>query len=112
MRLPGDTACFVELANANVLPTPEDVDQRPFSRGAVALVTRGAGGEWSVTVRGGEIVRPLRAGDRVTVTGVRATTGERFAVPVALECSEPGGSAARFAPPRARRSLPRWALAV
>lgn len=111
MRLPGDTACFVELADASVLPSLEDEDQRPFTRGARALVVRASRGEWSVTVRGGVALRPLLVGDRITVSGVRSATGERFALPEALECTEVDGDGARFAPPRARRAQPRWEMA-
>lgn len=113
MRLPGDTACFVELSQVSVLPTREDPDQRPFLKGAEASVACAAvagAGAWSVTVSGGELGRFLLAGDRVTITGVRRGTGDRFAVPVTLACTVPGRPA-RFELPQVKRHLPRWALA-
>lgn len=113
MRLPGDTACFVELTGVSVLPSAEDADQRPFRKGASASVTCaavGAGGAWSVVVRGGGLDRPLGPGDRAVVTGLHAVTGDRFAVPVVLECTEVGATA-RFEVPRPRPARARWGMA-
>lgn len=114
MRLPGDTACFVELTQVSVLPPADDGDQRPFLRDGEAEVTCTAlgdpGGAWAVTVRGGELGRFLLRGDKVVVTGIHKRTGDRFTVPVTLECTVPGRPA-RFEVPRARPALPRWALA-
>jgi hypothetical protein len=103
MRLYGDTACFVELAHASLLPETTDADQRPYLRDGEATVTCAAG-TWKVLAWGGSRQRLLLAGDRVVASGVNTATGERFTVPVVLACVEPGW-AARFAPapaPRAR----------
>ncbi len=113
MRLPGDTACFVELTQVTVLPTPDDDDQRPFIRNGEASVTcaaLGRGGAWSVSVRNGDLCRFLLPGDRVVVTGVHSVTGDRFAVPVTLECTA-AGRPARFEVPQPKAARPRWAMA-
>ncbi len=76
----------------------------------MACATLGSGGAWSVSVRGGEVARFVMPGARVAITGVHRVTGDRFAVPIALECANNGGTL-RFEVPCDSPFRPRWALA-
>ncbi len=48
---------------------------------------------WSVEVIGGKRVNPLRAGDRVIISGIDTDTGKSFAIPTILACQDPGDPA-------------------